>query len=61
LKLTVKRIGTGPNGYTLLRIIGEGSDNDVNDIETNDPDDYIAELRAECARAGHTVEVEGDE
>jgi len=61
VKLTVKRIGKGPHGHPLLRVIGEGGPDDVHVVEVEDPAGYLAELRASAAKAGHTVEVEGDD
>lgn len=61
MKLRVERLGKGPHGHPLLRIIGEGGPNDVNDVEAEDVEAFLAELRATAAKAGHTVEVQDGE
>lgn len=61
MKLIVRKIGKGPHGHPLLRIIGEGGPDDVNDVEAEDVDAFLVELRATAAKAGHTVEVQDGE
>lgn len=57
LKLNKK----GPHGYRMVRVIGEGGPDDVNDVESEDIDGYIAELVEVAARAGHTIEIEDEQ
>ena len=58
MKLTVTKLkAKGPKGHSMIRVVGEGGANDVHDIESEDVDGYLVELRETAARAGHTVEV----